>query len=187
MLLAAMLAMVLVAAAPALAQAVIEGDEAVDNSQTQYVDCTQVQAAAADQYSGDANAAGDDESIAVADIANELGISQEAVQNCVAAGEDANVAGVTGGADGGGVVEEAAVDGVDDDGDGVVDDVGVAGVDDDADGVVDEIAEGEEVVAAGGAVAGTNVLPDTGGASLFTLGAGALLVGGGLLARRIFS
>lgn len=39
-----------------------------------------------------------------------------------------------------------------------------------------EIVEGEE-----------ETLPDTGGASLFTLGAGALLVGGGLLARRIFS
>jgi LPXTG-motif cell wall-anchored protein len=91
---------------------------------------------------------------------------------------------------------------MDDDGDGMVDEgdgsetAMVDGVDNDGDGVVDE-GDGTEAAAAGGSAAGgsaaggsaagTSVLPDTGGASLFTLGAGALLVGGGLLARRIFS
>lgn len=37
----------------------------------------------------------------------------------------------------------------------------------------------------GGSGDGVDVLPDTGGATLFTLGAGALLIAGGLLARRI--
>ncbi len=51
-----------------------------------------------------------------------------------------------------------------------------------------EAAEVAEVVESEAAEdADVTVLPDTGGASLFTLGAGALLVGGGLLARRIFS
>jgi hypothetical protein len=174
MLLAAMLAMVLVAAAPALAQVNIEGDEGDTTTTNQYVDCTQVQAAAADQNQyGDANAGADDESEAVADIAQELGISQEAVQNCIA-GDDNNVG--VGDVDGDGAVEDVAVDGVDNDGDGAVDE---------ADGT--EAAAASSSAASSSAAAGTSVLPDTGGASLFTLGAGALLVGGGLLARRIFS
>lgn len=83
MLLAAMLAMVLAAAAPALAQVTVAGD---DNNAAQYVDCDQVQAAIGAQY-GDANAAANDESIAGA--ANELGISQEAALACF--GSDAQV------------------------------------------------------------------------------------------------
>ncbi len=160
MLMAAMLAMVLVAAAPALAQDAVAGD--VDNSTdttTTYinVDCSQVQDAAAAQYGGDAVALGD---AAAASVANELGISQEQVNACLG--------GVAGGGD-------VTVNGVDDDADGVVDEA-------------DEAAAAEAGAAAGDAAAagGTTVLPDTGGASLFTLGAGALLVGGGLLARRIF-
>lgn len=149
MLLAAMLAMVLVAAAPAMAQDAVAGD--VDNSvSVQYADCDTIQAAAAEQYGGDAVALGD---AAAASVANELGVSQESVTACL---------GST--AAGGDIV----ANGVDDDGDGAVDEA-------------DEAAAAE-----GAAAAGTTVLPDTGGASLFTLGAGALLVGGGLLARRIF-
>jgi hypothetical protein len=144
MLLAAMLAMVLAAAAPAFAQA-IGGDVDV-----QYVDCSQVQAAAAAQGQyGDATA-GDVASAAA--IAQELGISQEQVNAClggVAAGDDIVVG----------------------------DDATAAAA-----------AAAGATAAAGGtaaAAAAPAALPETGGASLIALGAGALLVAGGLLARRI--
>ena len=141
MLLAAVMAMVLAAAAPAFAQA-----NAVGGS-VQYVDCDQIQAAATGQYNTDNQQD-------LAGIAQELGVSQNQVLACldsVAAGEDINVntaagtaaatatAGGGGGGGGGGAASAAA----------------------------------------GGA------LPDTGGASLLALGAGALLVAGCLLARRI--
>lgn len=125
MLLAAMLAMVMVAAAPAVAQ-----DVQYDND-TQVVLCAQIIGGS----SVDQDAAAIDESA----VAQEAGVSIEAVQNCIAAGEGAAVNVVTG----------EIVDG----GDG---------------------ADGEAAT-----------LPDTGGASLLALGAGALLVAGGLLARRI--
>ena len=157
MLLAAVMAMILAAAAPAFAQATAVGGN------VQYADCDQVQAAATGQYNTDnqQNAAG---------IAQELGVSQNQVLAClgsIAAGRDVNInasasasaatststakmkatstatAGGGGGGGGGGGSASAAS------------------------------------AAAGGA------LPSTGGASLLALGAGALLVAGGLLARRI--
>src|SRR5215212_2807363 len=155
MLLAAVMAMILAAAAPAFAQA-----NAVGGS-VQYADCDQIQAAATGQYNTDSqqNAAG---------IAQELGVSQNQVLAClgsIAAGRDVNInasasasaatstatakmkatstATAGGGGGGGGGSASAAS------------------------------------AAAGGA------LPSTGGASLLALGAGALLVAGGLLARRI--
>jgi hypothetical protein len=155
MLLAAMLAMVLAAAAPALAQVTVAGD---DNNAAQYVDCDQVLAAANVQY-GDANAAANDESIANA--ANELGITQEAALACFES-------------------EAQVGDNVDDD-DGTViaiEDGTVAAGDDGS-------AAAAGSAAAGSAAAATETLPETGGASLLALGAGALLVAGGLLARRI--
>jgi hypothetical protein len=156
MLLAAVMAMILAAAAPAFAQATAEGGN------IQYADCDQIQAAATGQYNTDnqQNAAG---------IAQELGVSQNQVLACldsIAAGRDVNInaasasasatstatakmkatstatAGGGGGGGGGGSASAASA-------------------------------------AAGGA------LPSTGGASLLALGAGALLVAGGLLARRI--
>ena len=84
MLLAAMLAMVLAAAAPALAQVTVAGD---DNTSAQYVDCSQVQAAVGAQY-GDQNAAANDESIAAA--ANELGITQNQANACFGEISDLN-------------------------------------------------------------------------------------------------
>ncbi len=135
-LLAAVMAMVLAAAAPAFAQATAVGGS------VQYVDCDQIQAAATGQY----NVANDQD---LAGIAQELGVSQNQVSAClnsIAAGNDVNIGGTAvatataGGGGGGG---------------------------------------GSASAAAGGE------LPDTGGASLFALGAGALLVAGGLLARRI--
>ncbi len=137
MLLAAMLAMVLAAAAPALSQTAVGGDVAV----LQY-SCDQIQAAVNTQYQlGEGTGA-------VAGAAQSLGIDQQQVLACfgtAAAAQDSviNIGTGTATAKGGG-------------GGG-----------------------GSASAAAGGA------LPDTGGASLIALGAGALLVAGGLLARRI--
>ena len=142
MLLAAMLAMVLAAAAPAFAQTATGGDVAV----LQY-SCDQIQAAVNTQYQQGEGAG------AVAGAAESLGIDQQQVLACfgtAAALQDSTInvnvdgtATATAGGDGGGGGGTAAS------------------------------------AAAGGA------LPDTGGASLIALGAGALLVAGGLLARRI--
>ena len=149
MLLAAVMAMVLAAAAPAFAQA-----NAVGGS-VQYVDCDQIQAAATGQY----NVENDQEALAA--LAQELGVDQNQVLACfgsIAAGNDVNIntaspstvtvtakatstATAKGGGGGGG--------------------------------------GGSASAASGG------TLPSTGGASLLALGAGALLVAGGLLARRI--
>ena len=126
-LLAAVMAMVLAAAAPAFAQATAVGGS------VQYVDCDQIQAAATGQY----NVANDQD---LAALAQWLGVSQNQVSACygsIAAGDDVNINTATATADG-----------------------------------------GSPPPGTGG------TLPDTGGASLFALGAGALLVAGGLLARR---
>src|SRR5918911_4333974 len=151
MLLAALLAMVLAAAAPAFAQTAVGGDTAV----LQY-SCDQIQAAVNLQYQR-----GEDTG-AVAGAAQSLGVTQQQVLACfgtAAAAQNSTInvntaapkvkgtATATSTASGGG-------------GGG-----GGGG--------------GSASAAAGGA------LPSTGGASLMALGAGALLVAGGLLARRI--
>jgi hypothetical protein len=167
MLLAAVMAMVLAAAAPAFAQATAEGGN------IQYADCDQIQAAATGQYNTDnqQNAAG---------VAQELGVSQNQVLAClgsIAAGRDVNInasasasaatstatakmkaAKATSTATAGGGGGSASAGG------------GGGG--------------GGGSAAAASAAAG-GALPSTGGASLLALGAGALLVAGGLLARRI--
>src|SRR5215213_7536561 len=79
MLLAAMLAMVLAAAAPAFAQTAVAGS-------VQYVDCDQIQAAIGQYQNADA----EDFSA----VAQELGVDQNQVLACfqsVAAGRDINV------------------------------------------------------------------------------------------------
>lgn len=152
MLVAAMLAMVLVAAAPALAQDnAVAGDVQIQDSV-----CTQVIDAAGGQANlGSSDAvSGDIGSAAASEIAQQLGVSVETVQNCLQAGGDINV-------------EQGAT-------------TTVTGAEESA--AAAQYAEGG--AAAGGAAAG-GVLPETGGASLIALGAGALLVAGGLLARRI--
>src|SRR5215211_8551112 len=81
MLLAAVMAMVLAAAAPAFAQA-----SAVGGS-VQYVDCDQIQAAATGQYNTDNQQD-------LAGIAQELGVDQNQVLACfesIAAGENVNI------------------------------------------------------------------------------------------------
>jgi hypothetical protein len=153
MLLAAVMAMVLAAAAPAFAQA-----SAVGGS-VQYVDCDQIQAAVTAQYNTDNEQD-------LAGVAQELGVSQNQVLACVgsiAAGEDVNIntaagtAAAKGTAAAGGGTAAATAAGGGGGGGGTA----------------------SAAAAAGGA------LPPTGGASLIALGAGALLVAGGLLARRI--
>jgi hypothetical protein len=154
------MAMILAAAAPAFAQA-----NAVGGS-VQYVDCDQIQAAATGQYNTDNQQD-------LAGIAQELGVSQNQVLAClesVAAGRDVNVntasasaatttAKAGGGGGGGGSATATATAG------------GGGG------------GGGGSASAASAAAGGA--LPPTGGASLLALGAGALLVAGGLLARRI--
>ena len=140
MLLAAVMAMVLAAAAPAFAQA-----SAVGGS-VQYVDCDQIQAAATAQYNTDNEQD-------LAGIAQDLGVSQNQVLACldsIAAGGDVNIN-----------TAEATV-----------------------------IADMATATAGGGggsaaAAAAGGALPPTGGASLIALGAGVLLVAGGLLARKL--
>src|SRR5215210_2535227 len=81
MLLAAVMAMVLAAAAPAFAQATAVGGS------VQYVDCDQIQAAATGQY----NVANDQD---LAAVAQELGVSQNQVLACsgsIAAGRDVSI------------------------------------------------------------------------------------------------
>jgi hypothetical protein len=137
MLLAAVMAMVLAAAAPAFAQATAVGGD------VQYVDCDQIQAAATGQY----NVANDQ---VLAGIAQELGVSQNQVLAClgsIAAGDDVNI--------------------------------------NTASATASASAAAAASAAASASAAAGGTLPDTGGASLFALGAGALLVAGGLLARRI--
>jgi LPXTG-motif cell wall-anchored protein len=149
MLLAAVVAMVLAAAAPAFAQA-----NAVGGS-VQYVDCDQIQAAATGQY----NVANDQD--AVTAIAQDLGVDENQVLACygsIAAGEDVNIG---------------------DDGATVVAHKDTASATATASAAGSDQYDGSASAAAGGE------LPDTGGASLLALGAGALLVAGGLLARRI--
>ena len=140
MLLAAMLAMVLAAAAPAFAQTAVAGS-------VQYVDCDQIQAAIGQYQNADA----DDFSA----VAQELGVSQNQVLACfqsVAAGRDINV-GATATATASASASASAAS-----------------------------------ASASAASASASALPSTGGvpiSNVIALGAGALLVAGGLLARRI--
>ena len=151
MLLAAMLAMVLVAAAPAFAQTAVDDSVAVDNStSTEYNAVCQnvigsIETGDAGQY-GDATATDD----SVAAVAAELDTSVDVVNECL------NAEGVTVVAGGGGAAAASA-----------------------------SAAAGSAAAGSAAAASSGGVLPDTGGASLITLGAGALLVAGGLLARRI--
>jgi alanyl-tRNA synthetase len=159
MLLAAVMAMVLAAAAPAFAQA-----SAVGGS-VQYVDCDQIQAAATGQYNTDNEQD-------LAGIAQELGVSQNQVLACVgsiAAGEDVNINTAAGTAAAKGTAHAKGTAGA----------TATAGGGGGGGGGSASAAAGSASAAAGGA------LPSTGGASLIALGAGALLVAGGLLARRI--
>jgi hypothetical protein len=121
----------------------------------QYVDCDQIQAAATGQYNTDNQQD-------LAGIAQELGVSQNQVLAClesIAAGENVNINTASASAATTTATATATAGGGGGGGGGS--------------------ASASASAAAGGA------LPSTGGASLIALGAGALLVAGGLLARRI--
>jgi hypothetical protein len=154
MLLAAMLAMVLVSAAPALGQQIggdqgpVGGEHAVqagDNVQYAAV-CQNIigafEASAGQGAGAGAFASAGENAAAVAEIAQNQNVSVEQVNECLNAWFASASATATATAGGGG-------------------------------------GGGSASAAAGG------TLPSTGGASLIALGAGALLVAGGLLARRI--
>jgi hypothetical protein len=161
MLVAAVMAMVLAAAAPAFAQA-----NAVGGS-VQYVDCDQIQAAATGQYNANntQNQAG---------IAQELGVSQNQVLAClgsIAAGRDVNINTASASA----ATSTAKATST------ATTKAGGGG----GGGTASASAGGGGGGSASAASAAGGSLPSTGGASLLALGAGALLVAGGLLARRI--
>jgi hypothetical protein len=140
MLLAAVMAMVLAAAAPAFAQA-----NAVGGS-VQYVDCDQIQAAATGQYN-----VGNQQDLA--GIAQNLGVSQNQVSAClqsIAAGRNVNIK----------TPAPAAP-------------------------TPKATAAPTPKATATATASAPAALPPTGGAPVLALGAGALLLAGGLLARRI--
>lgn len=223
MILASMLAMVMLAASPALAQTQSSEQNASGNNINQLSQqCQNVIGditveggdnnaaisdddanaavggdASGDQYQYGDNAGGD---AAVSDddvnaIAQENNTTVTVVQNCIQEAQQANVdidANIEAPAPGDDQYADNGDDQYADNGDdqyadngddaaGAAAGAGVAGDDDDAAGAA-AAGTAESDDAEGGAVA---VLPDTGGASLFTLGAGALLVAGGLLARKI--
>ncbi len=187
----AMVAMALFVASPALAQPVVNlGDEtdetddvAVDaeDSQLGINDCEAV----LDQYNagfqyGVNQADGDDNRQGAA----QSGVEADTAQYCanlLAQVEDTPE-----------VVDEVVV--VDEDGDGVISAeeeeaaaaaAAAAGGGGGAGAAGAAGGGGAAAAAAAGGGGGGGQLPDTGGAALLTLGAGALLVAGGLLARRI--
>jgi hypothetical protein len=131
MLLAAMLAMVLVAAAPAMAQATVisndsDGfdddnfglfDDDFDNSSTVVLNASQTQVADVSQVNtGDANAVADDGSVAVATVDQELFVEQDATQQVVASGF-----GFDGDLDNDGILDDFEVFDNDLDDDGILD------------------------------------------------------------------
>ena len=168
MLLAAMLAMVLAAAAPVLAQDVnVEtGDDVEYNAVCQNLigaigDITGVQAATA-------SATAVDDSVAVADVAQEQNISIEQANECLN-NIDVNHDGI--------LVHKEIL-------------LAKKFVTVSATATVAGKVQYKKTVTATATVkaaptAKAAVLPDTGGAPLLALGMGVLLVGGGILARRI--
>jgi hypothetical protein len=165
LLLAAVVAMVLAAAAPAFAQA-----SAVGGS-VQYVDCDQIQAAVTGQY----NVANQQD---LAAVAQSLNVSQNQVSAClgsIAAGDDVNI--------GGGpkvAAPKVAVPKV------AAPKVAAPKVAVHADTATPTATASPTATATAPAPAGAPAeLPPTGGTQILALGAAVLLVAGGLLARRI--
>lgn len=170
------------------------------SQQAQGEDIDQAQAGAQSGVIGDANGDGvaDDGVVDGGDAVDEADTNGDGVVDEDEAGSiaDAETADAVAAADtnGDGVVDAAEAEAVASAGDadaaasaGDADAAASAG---DADaaasaGDAEAAASTGDAEAAAGEDEAVAVLPDTGGASLFTLGAGALLVAGGLLARRI--
>ena len=177
MLLAAMLAMVLAAAAPVFAQ---DGDVVTGGDSTQYnAVCQNIIGSIGDitaVQEGEANAgnASDlDDSAAIAEVAQEQGVSVAQVNECLN-----NFATVT--PAGKKVVWIKGKKFVVVHGKTVTATATATPT-----ATVAAQVQYAPPTATATATAAAATLPETGGASLFALGAGALLVGGGLLARRI--
>ena len=201
MMLAALLAMVLVAAAPALAQDVTFEGDGDDNSQgddatNQNVESAQYCLAIfAEQNANiEQNVSGDENETGAAIGQDQIQYCEQVIQNALA--DDGSIAANA---------NDVEVDGVDNDEDGTVDEGDGSEASAAAAAAAAAAASSGSAAAGAGAAAGsggsaagagaaagsggsagsTGVLPATGGASLLTLGAGALLVAGGLVARRI--
>jgi hypothetical protein len=156
------MAMVLAAAAPAFAQA-----SAVGGS-VQYVDCDQIQAAVTGQYNTDNQQD-------LAGVAQELGVSQNQVLACfesIAAGEDVNI-------------NTAAPAPAKATAKATAPAPAKATAPAPAPAASPTATATAAATTAPAPAAAPAELPPTGGASAIALGAGALLVIGGLLARRI--
>jgi hypothetical protein len=167
MLLAAMLAMMLAAAAPAFAQAV--------GGNIQYVDCDQIQAAATGQY----NFGNQDVASA---LSQQLGVSQNQVLAClrsVAAGRNISV----GTASPAAKAPKAAKTAVATAAPKAAKTARAAAAA--APTPTAAAAPTAAPTAAPAARAPAAALPPTGGAPVLAIGAGALLLAGGLLARRL--
>jgi hypothetical protein len=160
MLLAAVMAMVLAAAAPAFAQATAVGGS------VQYVDCDQIQAAVTTQYN-----TGNQQDMA--GIAQELGVSQNQVLAClgsIAAGRNVNINTATPTAAAPKAAKTAAPK---------------AAKTAAATATAKATATATATATAAPGAPAPSALPPTGGAPVLALGAGVLLVASGLLARRI--
>ena len=165
MLLAAMLAMVLAAAVPAFAQATAVTEGSDDGQYNANAVCQNIIGSIGDitqTQSGDADAIAADDSAAAADVAQEQGVTINQVNQCLNSAD------------------------VDDDG-FVAPSEAVVSVSASASASAPAGGGGGSAAAASpsASASAAAVLPETGGASLIALGAGALLVAGGLLARRI--
>ena len=205
MIMASMLAMVMLAASPALAQTQSSEQNAQGNNINQLSQQCQNVIGDINVEGGDQTATGGDQyaagegNVNAQEIAQEQNITVNVAQTCINQAAQANVdieaPAAPAPAPDDDQYEAPAPD--DDQYEAPADDQYVApeGDDDAAAGAGAAAPAGDDAAAApaegdaaegdaaeGGAVA---VLPDTGGASLFTLGAGALLVAGGLLARKI--
>jgi hypothetical protein len=156
MMLAAMLAMVLAAAAPALAQE----DSGGDSVNAAGVNCTQIiQQIGGDQYAG-ATGSGEGDTAAV----NNQQFTAQQIQQCLAIAGNNNTGGQNVGGD---------------------TDVPAPSAPSPGDGGNGGSSNGGGGGASGGSGSGVAVLPDTGGLPVPTLLAGVALISCGLLARRL--
>jgi hypothetical protein len=199
MLMAAMLAMVLVVAAPAMAQDNTGGDQYATGCVAVQNAIQDVQAAAVGGDGGDASAdIGEANQIAVPIAVDVVDIPILGVTGDNTASAQQYVVAVGGDASGGDAANVITLDADQyQDCESVIEQSQYVGdvVEDDDDVVTTTTTSGTtggtaSAAAAssgggGGGGGGGGTLPATGGASLLALGAGALLVGGGLLARRI--
>ena len=200
MLLAAMLAMVLAAAAPVLAQDVnVEtGDSVEYNAVCQNI-AGEINAIAVNTANADASAEAGDDAVAIAEIAQDNDLTVAQVNECLNNFETVTVTVTPTGTPDATVIAKKKVIWIDGkkfwviEGKTITADVKKWGTASAWAKKWITVSPSPSVVvkktvtatAKATSTAKVAVLPETGGASLLALGAGALLVGGGLVARRI--